>query len=142
MQRPTMRAGLVPSGIEFAYLMALPEMAELLATAPRLWRVLRPLCRMFGITPPEDLPPPPAAPRRRAPAAAPDPQRKRRRSEAAAVRDHGLLGYRPPIFGRSASAGVRTPISLRYHNTLAHPASEAAQHGAGISEPEDLSSGR
>ncbi len=90
----------VPSGIEFAYLLAQPEMTELLATAPRLWRVLRPLCRMFGITPPEALPPPPDTAPRRAPEAAPDPHRLRRRSEAAAIRDHGPLGYRPPLFGR------------------------------------------
>jgi len=93
----------VPSGIEFAYLLAQPEMTELLATAPRLWRVLRPLCRMFGITPPEALPCPPPAPGtapRRAPEAATDPDRPRRRSEAAAIRDHGPLGYRPPLFGR------------------------------------------
>ena len=87
----------VPSGIEFAYLLAQPEMMELLAVAPRLWRVLRPLCRMFGITPPEALPPPPP---RRAPAGPPNPDRKRRQSEAAAIRDHGPLGYRPPLFGR------------------------------------------
>ena len=86
----------VPSGIEFAYLLAQPEMVELLAAAPRLWRVLRPLCRMFGITPPEALPP---APPRRARAARPDPDRKRRQSEAAAIREHGPLGYRPPLFG-------------------------------------------
>ena len=77
-----------------------PEMTELLATAPRLWRVLRPLCRMFGITPPEAPPPAPDTPPRRAPEAAPDPDRPRRRSEAAAIRDHGPLGYRPPLFGR------------------------------------------
>ncbi len=89
----------VPSGIEFAYLLAQPEMTALLATAPRLWRVLRPLCRMFGITPPETLPQAPDTPPRRAPAAAPDPDRLRRRSEAAAIRHHGPLGYRPPLFG-------------------------------------------
>ncbi|MDE2582467.1 MAG: hypothetical protein KGL52_12610, partial [Rhodospirillales bacterium] len=48
----------VPFGVQFAYLLAQPEMTELLAAAPRLWRVLRPLCRMFGITP-HDAPPPP-----------------------------------------------------------------------------------
>ncbi len=89
----------VPFGIEFAYLLAQPEMTELLATAPRLWRVLRPLCRMFGITPPEALPPPPDTPAPRAPAAASDLHRTRRRSEAAATRDHGPLGYRPALFG-------------------------------------------
>jgi len=90
----------VPSGIEFAYLLAQPEMTELLATAPRLWRVLRPLCRMFGITPPEAPLPAPDTPPRRAPEPVPDPHRTRRRSEAAAIRDHGPLGYRPPLFGR------------------------------------------
>ena len=87
----------VPCGIEFAYLLAQPDMTELLATAPRLWRVLRPLCRMFGIMPPE--PPPGTAPRR-APNPGRDANRLRRRSEAAAIRDHGPLGYRPPLFGR------------------------------------------
>ena len=43
---------LVPFGIDFADLLAQPEMTELLATAPRLGRLLRPLCRMFAITPP------------------------------------------------------------------------------------------
>ena len=87
----------VPSGIEFAYLLAQPEMMDLLAAAPRLWRVLRPLCRMFGITPPEALPP---APPRRAPEADHDPDRTHRQSEAAAIRDHGPLGYRSPLFDR------------------------------------------
>ena len=90
----------VPFGIEFAYLLGQPEMTELLATAPRLWRVLRPLCRMFGITPPEAPPPAPGTAPRRAPEAAPDADRPRRRSEAAAIRNHGPLGYRPPLFGR------------------------------------------
>jgi len=90
----------VPFGIDFANLLAQPEMADLLATAPRLGRLLRPLCRMFGITPPEAPPPQPDAPPRRAPKAAPDPDRPRRRSEAAAIRDHGPLGYRPPLFAR------------------------------------------
>ncbi|MBW4091422.1 MAG: hypothetical protein HIU82_09965, partial [Proteobacteria bacterium] len=35
---------LVPYGIELAYFLAQPDMAELLATAPRLWNVLRPIC--------------------------------------------------------------------------------------------------
>ena len=87
----------VPFGIEFAYLLGQPEMMELLATAPRLWRVLRPLCRMFGITPPE--PPPKAAPRR-APNPGREAKRLRRRSEAAAIREHGPQGYRPSFFNR------------------------------------------
>nr|MBW4090945.1 hypothetical protein [Pseudomonadota bacterium] len=91
---------LVPYGIEFAYLLAQPEMAELLATAPRLWRVLRPICRMFGIMPPETLPPPPPRPARRAPVARPDPVRMLRLSDAAAAREYGPQGFRPPLFGR------------------------------------------
>ena len=100
----------VPYGIDFAYLLGQPEMTDLLATAPRLWRVLRPLCRMFGITPPEatppeatppETPPPtPDPPPRRASEAVPDPDRprRRRRPEAAALREHAPQGYRPPLF--------------------------------------------
>jgi hypothetical protein len=91
---------LVPYGIELAYFLAQPEMAELLATAPRLWHVLRPVCRMFGIMPPETLPPPPPRPPRRAPVARPDPVRMLRLSDAAAAREYGPQGYRPPLFGR------------------------------------------
>ena len=119
----------VPFGIDLAYLLGQPEMTELLATAPRLWRILRPLCRMFGITPPkappqaratapspapdtalpqalDTAPPqppdpaPPRAPPPQASQAAPAPDRPRRRSEAAATRDHGPQGYRPPLFAR------------------------------------------
>lgn len=52
----------VAFGIEFADLLAQPEMRALLATAPRLWRVLRPLCRMLGITLPEAAPGTPPLP--------------------------------------------------------------------------------
>jgi hypothetical protein len=58
---------------------------------------------MFGIMPPETLPPlPPRPPRppRRAPAARPDPVRMLRLSDAAAAREYGPQGYRPPLFGR------------------------------------------
>ena len=91
----------VPFGIDLAYLLAQPEMKELLAAAPRLWQVLRPVCRMFGITPYDAPPRPPPAPDaalRRAQARAP--ARLRRRSEAAALREHGPQGYRPPFFAR------------------------------------------
>jgi len=90
----------VPSGIELAHLLALPEMTALLATAPRLWRVLRPFCRMFAITPPATAPQAPPTPPRRAPNPAPNPARLRRRSEAAAVREHGPQGYRPSFLNR------------------------------------------
>ncbi|MDE2580187.1 MAG: hypothetical protein KGL52_00990 [Rhodospirillales bacterium] len=90
----------VPFGIEFAYLLAQPEMTELLAAAPRLWRVLRPLCRMFGITPPHA--PPPSA--RTAEGVADIARQRRRRQRAerqarhAAVRRHGPQGSRPALF--------------------------------------------
>jgi hypothetical protein len=87
----------VPFGIDLAYLLVQPDMTELLAAAPRLWRVLRPLCRMFGITPP-DAPRP--APPRRAPAEARPAARLRRQAEAAAIRTHGPRGFRPPLFAR------------------------------------------
>ena len=93
----------VPSGIEFAHLLALPEMTALLTTAPRLWRVLRPFCRMFAITPHDAPPRPPPAPGaalRRAAQAARNPARLRRRSEAAAIREHGPQGYRPSFLNR------------------------------------------
>ena len=90
----------VPSGVELAHLLALPELAALLVTSPRLWHVLRPLCRMFGVTPSETLPQPPPSPPRRALAPRPNLARLRRRSEAAAIREHGPRGYRPSLFGR------------------------------------------
>nr|MBW4092161.1 hypothetical protein [Pseudomonadota bacterium] len=95
-----MAPDLVPYGIELAYFLAQPEMAEFLATAPRLWNVLRPVCRMFGIMPPETLPLPPPRPARRATAARPDPVRMLRLSDAAAAREYGPQGFRPPLFGR------------------------------------------
>jgi hypothetical protein len=55
---------------------------------------------MFGIMPPETLPPPPPRPPRRAPAARSDPVRMLRLSDAAAAREYGPKGYRPPLFGR------------------------------------------
>ena len=98
-----MAPDLVPYGIEIAYFLAQPDMIEMLATSPRLWRALRPLCRMFGITPPQ-LPPPasdaPDAPPRRAPSPGRVAARLRRRSEAAAIREHGPRGHRPSSFDR------------------------------------------
>ncbi|MDA8250055.1 MAG: hypothetical protein M0Z28_12880, partial [Rhodospirillales bacterium] len=40
------------------YLLAEPEMAALVAAAPQMRRLLRPLCRMLGVR----LPPPPVPP--------------------------------------------------------------------------------
>ena len=57
----------ITSAIELAQLMAQPEMRELLAAAPRLWLVLRPLCRMLAIAPPEVASPDATPPPRHAP---------------------------------------------------------------------------
>jgi hypothetical protein len=45
---------------QLAHLLAAPGMAELLAAAPAVGRILRPLCRMLGIAPPAPPAPPPA----------------------------------------------------------------------------------
>ncbi|MDE2581780.1 MAG: hypothetical protein KGL52_09110 [Rhodospirillales bacterium] len=93
----------VPLAVQFAYLLAQPEMTELLTAAPRLWRVLRPLCRMLGITPHDAPPPPEPAPAQRAAAADIARARRRRRAqlrlaERAAIRRHGPKDDRPPLF--------------------------------------------
>jgi hypothetical protein len=97
---------LVPYGIELAYFLAQPDMMELLASSPRLCRTLRPLCRMFGLSPPHitpsavDAPDAPAPPPRRAPSPARVAARRRRLSDAAAAREYGPQGYRPSTFDR------------------------------------------
>ena len=59
---------------QLQHLLAEPEMAPLLAS-PQMGRLLRPLCRMLGVTPPPEIakPPPvtPAAPARATPRASP-----------------------------------------------------------------------
>jgi hypothetical protein len=52
---------------QLQHLLAGPEMAALVAAAPRTGRILRPLCRMLGVRPPAFLALPPPA--RRAPPA-------------------------------------------------------------------------
>jgi hypothetical protein len=103
---------LVPYGIELAYFLAQPDMMELLASSPRLCRALRPLCRMFGLSPPHitpsavdasdapDAPDAPAPPPRRAPNPARVAAHRRRLSDAAAAREYGPQGYRPSTFDR------------------------------------------
>ena len=89
---------------QLQYLLAEPEMAELIAASPQMGRLLRPLCRMLGVAPPPDIAKPspvaPAAPRRPAvpvpkaaspPAPAPPPHRT-----APAPRGHPP-GCGPPV---------------------------------------------
>ena len=69
----------ITSAVELAQFLAQPDTQELLADAPRLWRVLRPLCRMLAVAPlelPPALPRPDAAP---PPAHPPGPQPPRAR---------------------------------------------------------------
>jgi hypothetical protein len=55
------------------YLLVKPEMATLFIAAPQVARIFRPLCRMLGIAPAQDLPPGLFRPRvRRRVSAAPD----------------------------------------------------------------------
>lgn len=107
----------ITSAIELAQLMAQPEMRELLAAAPRLWLVLRPLCRMLAIAPPEvappDATPPDATP---PPRHAPGPQlpggRPRRRpcppgspvTPTPAPQRDGLPATTPPLAAAPAAA--------------------------------------
>jgi hypothetical protein len=72
-------------------------MTELLAAAPRLWRVLRPLCRMLGITP--------HAARRRQ---TPRPPGARRRQQAPAPAGAGAPNFARPSTRRSAATARRT----------------------------------
>ncbi len=55
---------------QLQHLLAQPDMAALLAAAPGIERLLRPLCRMLGVTRPT-LPPRPVPPSRPAPRQAP-----------------------------------------------------------------------
>jgi hypothetical protein len=50
-------------GSQLRHLLADPEMAELLAAAPQMGRILRPLCRMLGVRPPPGPLAPPPRPR-------------------------------------------------------------------------------
>ncbi len=57
-------------GSQLQHLLAEPEMAALIQSAPQMRRLLRPLCRMLGVRPPPaPRPPPPAAAEVRPPAA-------------------------------------------------------------------------
>jgi hypothetical protein len=78
---PNRNAWLVPMvrgtlqwGPELEALLADPEVAAVLAAAPQLRRILRPLCRMLGVKPTQALAlpprPPPASPRRKRPSRA------------------------------------------------------------------------
>ena len=54
--------GTAAGAAQMQYLLAEPEMAALLAAAPQMGRILRPLCRMLGVRPR-----PTCSPRRRRP---------------------------------------------------------------------------
>ncbi len=58
---------------QLEYLLAEPDMAELIAAAPQVAHHLRPICRMLGVKPPPGLFPARRPPRRTRPPAAPKP---------------------------------------------------------------------
>lgn len=74
------------------HLLAQPEAAEFFAAAPQAARLLRPLCRMLGITP-TVIPPLPPRPRKPRPRPAPKPKRLSRKQREA------ILWY-PNLEGR------------------------------------------
>ncbi|MCC6719456.1 MAG: hypothetical protein IT555_16360 [Acetobacteraceae bacterium] len=84
MRLPTRRAWLVVPlrhhGAAYAcqleVLLADPEFPAFIAAAPQAGRILRPLCRMLGLTPPAPLRLPPRPPRRYTPRARPAPAEK------------------------------------------------------------------
>ncbi len=95
------------SASQLQHLLADPEMAALVAAAPQMGRILRPLCRMLGVVPPPGLcserrpaparprpaAPRPEAPRPAPPAAEPEP----RPPKPAWLRRSGLPGRRRPL---------------------------------------------
>ncbi len=58
---------------QLEYLLAEPDMAELIQAAPQVAHHLRPICRMLGVKPPPGLFPPRRPPRRTRPPAPPKP---------------------------------------------------------------------
>jgi hypothetical protein len=69
-------------GLQLETLLAEPEAAQLLAAAPTAARLLRPICRMLGISPPV-LPPLPPRARKPRPKPAPKPRRLSRKQREA-----------------------------------------------------------
>jgi len=64
------------AGSQLAHLLTDPEVLALLRASPHLVKMLRPLCRMLGVTLPAEFRPPPPPPD---PEAEPKPPRRRRR---------------------------------------------------------------
>ena len=88
-------------------ILAMPEMIALLAAAPQLGRVLRPLYRMLGVSLPEILRLPPRPPRRRVPR----PARATPTSPPVSARERrSWLSYSP---GRIGDSHRRTPPTPR-----------------------------
>ena len=71
-----MSSATAAAGSQLAYLLTDPDMLALLRASPHLVQMLRPLCRMLGVTLPAEFQPPPPPPD---PDAEPKPPRRRRR---------------------------------------------------------------
>ena len=100
----------VAYGSHLEHLLADPEMAALIASAPQLGRVLRPLCRMLGVDPgPARLPPrprDPEAPRPRTPG------RKQASPRAAARRERLLSTAAGSTTADDEARAAHYPVSL------------------------------
>jgi hypothetical protein len=94
---------------QLRHLLADPDMAALLAAAPQMRRLLRPLCRMLGVRPPPGLlTPPPAAP----PAAPPAPRRPAAERPPPGAAPPGRPPPRPPRPAPAVPARACGPPAL------------------------------
>ena len=93
-----------PLGSQLDALLRDPEMQALIAAAPQLRRILRPLCRMLGVTTLKEIPPPPDPP----PDPSPDPSPVPPADPAEARPD-------PPRPARPASASPGLPSRPPWH---------------------------
>jgi hypothetical protein len=96
------------------HFLADPEVTALLAAAPRLGRILRPLCHMLGIRPTQALPPPlpPSRPPDMGPSAPPIPCHASKRAEL------------PKVPAAHSAAGMATegaPIAVPFPATPPSP---------------------
>jgi hypothetical protein len=97
-------------GSQLDYLLHDPEMVAMIAAAPQMARILRPLCQALGVTPAPPLPRPgtppepwhPPEPRAEAPPAAASPKAPARRDSMLFRPPRDSLAGRPMVSGLSA----------------------------------------
>ena len=127
---PPVVPGAAAYGSQLQYLMADPEMAALIAAAPQMGRILRPLCRLLGVRPPPGLIAPPSA------RSAPCPRKRgeqhrslsRSRDRAAKRIDDGVRASRAP----QTPEPRHQPLAADTH--VAPPGDDAADRPAGADD--------